>query len=727
MDEKRSNEYGFTLIELLVTIAIILSITVLAIVNIVGTSKRKKEEAWVSVKEEIETAASDYFKYNEYLFEGLGDTGTGTISVGKLVNDDYLNKVTDPRTGKSVSYCTKINIKKNGRNIKIDSIIEDKDSSTDCDSSNTVLVSNSPNSPKLSTSLDCENGNNHWCKKGKTPVLTLYAESVNSPVKDMEIIINKDFTCETVSATENGKKSNCTLNGESNGSKITYRAVSEDGSISVLSSDSIKWDNTAPKGNIKITSINGNFNDRYVNIVSNVVENGSGIEKFSSTPQLSNSGKNVYELKKYALFGNYDGSSKSISATVTDNAGNTGNIESNNYMVYQKCSSKTNVDMIVNESSCSKKCGGGKKTVKTTYIYKDTYTKLDCPKEETSKNLRCNINSCESKCPSILLNNSPTIGNYEESEDDYYVWYLSDATYKHDGDSNYWTWYNNGVRKNTSSTYTVSNNGKNTLTLKGKNEESCEEFDVYINKSTPSCPSIKVLSGTKGNNDWYRSNIKLGFDLSSDVKRWTWNITHGGSTLSGYENNNTLTLSQEGDTSVGLTVYNSAGSYTTCPLYNYKIDKTPPKLDKIIYDKNIRQYNPNGTILSGKLNAFVMCLKNDPSASTTVPSATAKYTDNLSGISNIYSTNEFDNVTVFNRWCMPRYYGFSFYAIDGAGNISEVSYSEKFKVSYILKKTSANYDPDCYLYSYTKRFETDNFYDNGVDYNTNVESRTCNN
>ena len=35
MNKKRSNEYGFTLIELLVTIAIMLSITVLAIVNIV--------------------------------------------------------------------------------------------------------------------------------------------------------------------------------------------------------------------------------------------------------------------------------------------------------------------------------------------------------------------------------------------------------------------------------------------------------------------------------------------------------------------------------------------------------------------------------------------------------------------------------------------------------------------------------------------------------------------
>ncbi len=728
MNKKRSNEYGFTLIELLITIAIMLSITVLAIVNIVGVSNRKKSEAWVSVKEEIETAATDYFKYNEYLFEGLGDSGTGTISVGKLVSSDYLNKVTDPRSGMAVSYCTKVNVKKIGRNVQVDSIVEDNGSSTNCDSSDTVSVSNSPNSPKLSESLDCTIGTNSWCKKGakkgKKPVHTVYAEAVNLPVKDIEIISNGGFTCNAAETTTNGKKRDCTLNKETSGSTITYRVSSEDGSISILSS-TVKWDDTEPSGKITITSTNGNFNDMYVNIVASVIEEGSKIAKFDSNPKLSNTRENVYELKKHKLFGDYNGTSKKISATVTDGAGNVGTIDSADYKVYQKCSSKTKVDTIVKEGKCSKNCGGGEKTVKTTYVYKDTYTKQDCSNEETSKTLTCNLNSCENKCPNILLSNSPTFGNWEESGDDYYIWYLSDATYKHDGDSSYWTWYNNGVRQSTSSTYTVSSNGRNTLTIKGKNGESCEEFDVYINKSAPSCPSIKVLSGTLGNNGWYRSNIKLGFDVPSGVERWTWNVVRGNSPSSGYENSSTLTLSNEGYTSVGLTVYSSAGTYKICNLNEYKIDKTPPKLNKITYDKNIRQFNSNGVILSGTLNDFVMCLKNDPSAATTVPGATAEYTDNASGISNVYSTSEFDSVDAFNRWCTPSYYGFSFYAIDSAGNRSEISYSKKFKVSYILKQSSANYDPDCYLYSYTKRFEASGFYDNGVDYNTDVGYKTC--
>ena len=149
MNKKRSNEYGFTLIELLVAIAIMLSITVLAIVNIVGVSNRKKEEAWQSVKEEIETAATDYFKANEYLFEGLEDENhnTGYISVGKLVNDDYLNKVTDPRSGKAVSYCTLVYIKKSGRSVSVTKIEESTLES--CYYESVVTVSNAKNAPKI--------------------------------------------------------------------------------------------------------------------------------------------------------------------------------------------------------------------------------------------------------------------------------------------------------------------------------------------------------------------------------------------------------------------------------------------------------------------------------------------------------------------------------------------------------------------------------------------------
>lgn len=105
---------GFTLIELLVVIALMLSILGIAVVSLINTSNKKKKESWEQVKGQIETAAVEYFTANEYLFEGLQNGSIGTISVGKLVNEDYLNKITNPDTGKSVSMCALVNITKDG-------------------------------------------------------------------------------------------------------------------------------------------------------------------------------------------------------------------------------------------------------------------------------------------------------------------------------------------------------------------------------------------------------------------------------------------------------------------------------------------------------------------------------------------------------------------------------------------------------------------------------------
>ncbi len=111
MDKK-----GFTLIELLVSIAVIISITTIAIVGVTGISNKSKEQAYERVKDQIMTAAEQYFDSREYLFENLADDAYGVITVGMLVDEDYLNKVTDPRTGKSVNYCSQVQVSiKNGR------------------------------------------------------------------------------------------------------------------------------------------------------------------------------------------------------------------------------------------------------------------------------------------------------------------------------------------------------------------------------------------------------------------------------------------------------------------------------------------------------------------------------------------------------------------------------------------------------------------------------------
>lgn len=112
----RNNQKGFTLIELLVTIALMLSILGIAIVSFINISNRKKEETWTQVKDQIETAATEYFTANEYLFEGLSDRTSGSITVGRLVEEDYLGKVIDPRSGTSLDYCSEVSVtKENGK------------------------------------------------------------------------------------------------------------------------------------------------------------------------------------------------------------------------------------------------------------------------------------------------------------------------------------------------------------------------------------------------------------------------------------------------------------------------------------------------------------------------------------------------------------------------------------------------------------------------------------
>ena len=109
----RKEQKGFTLVELLVTIALMLSILGIAIVSFINISNKKKEESWKQVKSQVETAAAEYFASNEYFLSSLGNGQAGIVSVGTLVSQDYLNKVTNPITGKSVNECDIVIVQKN--------------------------------------------------------------------------------------------------------------------------------------------------------------------------------------------------------------------------------------------------------------------------------------------------------------------------------------------------------------------------------------------------------------------------------------------------------------------------------------------------------------------------------------------------------------------------------------------------------------------------------------
>ncbi len=145
------NKKGFTLIEIIITLAIVVTITTVAVGSYIGISGQKKKEEWKLVKEQIETAAEQYFSSNKYLYENISNNNTvnSYISVGELVNKDYLNKVVNPITNRQLSYCDIVKVTYNdGKyNGEYQEGTSSSDNEDDCQYNNGVIKMNNPKGP----------------------------------------------------------------------------------------------------------------------------------------------------------------------------------------------------------------------------------------------------------------------------------------------------------------------------------------------------------------------------------------------------------------------------------------------------------------------------------------------------------------------------------------------------------------------------------------------------
>ena len=236
---------GFTLIELLVVIALMISILVIAIVNFTSVSEGKRNESWSYVKSQIETAAEEYLTANEYLFEGLdADTG-GNITVGKLVDEGYLNRVTDPRTGEAVNRCSYVKVTKEN-NIYRTSYEEEALDEKMCDvNDSTIVISELGGAPNANISFykdsNCsevaEIGNvdseeNSWFNieslGGENKPLYIKIEPTEDSVDFKEISVkdndNADINNIQPITNENGKKAYC-VGLEDDGKGVNYNVV----------------------------------------------------------------------------------------------------------------------------------------------------------------------------------------------------------------------------------------------------------------------------------------------------------------------------------------------------------------------------------------------------------------------------------------------------------------------------------------------------------------------
>lgn len=305
---------GFTLIELLVVIALTISILGITIVSFINVSERKKTESWQQVKGQVETAAKEYFTANEYLFEGLSEGAYGTISVGKLVEEDYLNKIVNPETGKAISKCAVVKITKNG-NKYTSEFVEDyeTDINGNCDSKNNVVVSE-PGAPSIDPKIMGTKGQNSWYISNVEIDLDIKTNN-NGAIKEVDV---RSSIC-SKNANDNNK-----LNCTNNGTGEVFVTVTNNSNRSVSWQQDIKIDSKTPNApTLNVTKGNSGTNGWYTSFVTinaaSTCQNVSGCTLFDGNTQKSSYANNASISYNFNEIGNTAGITKS--SKICSNAG----------------------------------------------------------------------------------------------------------------------------------------------------------------------------------------------------------------------------------------------------------------------------------------------------------------------------------------------------------------------------------------------------------------------
>lgn len=268
----KNNKKGFTLIELLATMVIVISILGIAIVSVMKLSEKQKENAYEKVKEQVMTAAKQYFSSNEYLFEGIDGSAYGIITVGKLVEEDYINKISNPINGKALNECDQIKVTKDENGHYILSYIELSDNSSMlCSSNNSLMIKTHEEAPEFTLEFNVADKNNDlWFNKAELSGKTLGDNSnglfvkitTNSP--DIKYCENNNGTniCSSDTkelSTNNGWQSNgksgyydtINFNNEDEMKSICYVVSNESGSTTNCIAAGV--DITSPSIDINIT------------------------------------------------------------------------------------------------------------------------------------------------------------------------------------------------------------------------------------------------------------------------------------------------------------------------------------------------------------------------------------------------------------------------------------------------------------------------------------------
>ncbi len=372
---------GFTLVELLVTIALILMVLGIAIVSIIKVSDAKKEEAYVLVKDQIMTAAEQYFYANEYLFEGLSEGSSGVITVGKLVEEDYLNKVTDPRTGKAINNCSQIQVTKT--NDKFKSSFKEYNENLSCENNNLVIVSE-PGAPGIDVkpSVELRDGE-EWYNISNLNGKNLIMKVTTKTNGNGRIVGIKKCSGESdctnfkddYDTTDSSLDDSDTFSVDTEGKHACYQATNisnKSARICVFA----KVDTEKPvcdlnvegtaknEGNTSKTNYTGWYTSDVNVLINNMSED---VATWSWKSDSWNSDEYDYSKTKPSdieseLYITSDGSNRSVSVVLKDKAGNENTIK------------RGNIKIDKTAPSCSVSISGERKNQKQDYWYTSNVT-----------------------------------------------------------------------------------------------------------------------------------------------------------------------------------------------------------------------------------------------------------------------------------------------------------------------------------------------------------------
>lgn len=609
----KTNKKGFSIPELLAVIVIMGILVTIATASYNGISKSIKEKTYQSKINLIKAKAMEYATDNNVDAE--------TISVAKLINEGYLDvenetdsneKLNNPNGG--YLDCYQVNINKN-----VDDYDINVNSDTTCDLANldnisskiNILVyesSTANNNVQINYSSIGSNNNVKWTDKDvymfvdpKTlPVNDLNEVSItwnlNSDVKTkngrLASTVTSDLSYANIYHVETSYLFNNTItaqieiNGVKYSQKVNVKIDKEKPSVTMDFNASYEKLDENTKKATKIINFTGA--DGYGSGIGYTKENGKVVGYFltdekNHVPSVSdfNIGvdehtTNVYENGTYYGY-SIDGVGNISDATII----NVNNVEYNLpvCLLPKANNTWTNKDYTYSYGCKNDKGTGCSyepiiKTVTTDTDILDSFT------WNATDNIGNSV-ACESKGLSVKVDKTaPTctinvIGGTKGNND----WYISDVKLQLTAQDNLSGIAGFGLSTNSNYDF----NGNNTAILNfdtagttyygyvKDNAGNVGSCNITLKRvTTPPTCNLNV-SGTKGNNNWYRSNVNIAMNTSGFAINGT-KISSPNGSVNG--NNYTLTYDVNNTTITGE-VTNEAGLAGRCSA-TVKRDTTAP-------------------------------------------------------------------------------------------------------------------------------------------------------